>query len=287
MVLLQVNPETDDLDMVITCALQSETARDQVDRITRDGPDRQPEGENQRPKREWTRFKNRTGGSKNFKPGTTERPPPNRTDRVRVNAVSPQNAPEHRPRAGPSNQNRIPRVKLDELRAAGKCFNCRETGHEQQNCPKLNLMRPPRPFIKSGSICLAKLDKLAECKERADVYVGNVTITEPDPITDKIRRHEEIALQVHRLCEDAWGADPLWYIEETCPDCRFSVEANDEEITVWDFMNKRDRTFDRNDIEKPGFNIAEIFANPEPNTLGLRGDVLTQYIASTLLVLGR
>jgi hypothetical protein len=126
-------------------------------------------------------------------------------------------------------------------------------------------MRPPRPFIKSGSISLAKLDKIAERKERADVYVGNVTITEPDPIADEIRRHEEIALQVHRLCEDAWGADPLWYIEETRPDCRFSVEANDEEITVWDFMNKRDRTFDRNDIEKPGFSIAEIFANPEPN----------------------
>jgi hypothetical protein len=115
------------------------------------------------------------------------------------------------------------------------------------------------------SISLAKLDKIVGCKERADVYVGNVTITKPDPIADEIRRHEEIAFRVHRLCEDVWGADPLWYVEETRPDCRFSVKANDEEISVWDFMKGCDRTFDRNDIEKPGFNIAEVFANPEPN----------------------
>ena len=30
------------------------------------------EGENQKPKWEWTQFKNRTGGNKNFKPTETE-----------------------------------------------------------------------------------------------------------------------------------------------------------------------------------------------------------------------
>ena len=154
---------------------------------------------------------------------------------------------------------------MNSLRAEGKCFNCQETGHEQRNCPKLNSMRLPKPVIKARSISFIKMEELAERKARADVYVGSIGIIEPDPIADELRRHEMIELRVHRLCENAWGEDPLWYNEETRPDCKYSIQADDEEIMVWDFVNGGNRSFATKDLNDPSFNIARIFASPEPN----------------------
>ena len=75
---------------------------------------------------------------------------------------------------------------MNLLRAEGKCFNCQETGHEQRNCPKLNLMRPPKPIIKARSISFTKMEELAKHKARADVYIGSIGIIEPDPIADEL-----------------------------------------------------------------------------------------------------
>ena len=235
------------------------------------------EGDKRTPKREWTRFKNRTGGNKNFRPGEREdKPSQNKSDKVCANVMSPQNASkppdapnqnkpsDQKPRSGP-HRKKLSREQMNSLRAEGKCFNCRETGHEQRNCPKLNLMRPPKPVIKAGSISFAKMEELAERKARVDVYVRSIGIVEPDPITDELRRHEKIELRVHQLCENAWGEDPLWYNEETSPDCKYSIQADDEEITVWDFVNGGNRSFAMKDLDDPSFNIAGIFASPEPN----------------------
>jgi hypothetical protein len=154
---------------------------------------------------------------------------------------------------------------MDNLRAEGKCFNCRETGHEQRNCPKLNSMRPPRQVIKAGAISFAKMEELADRKEKADIYIGNISIEETDPIAEKFREYEEIERKVHRWCENAWGEDPLWYTEETRPDSKYGVDVHDNEITIWDFVNRRDRTFTREDVDDPNFNVAEAFAAPEPD----------------------
>jgi hypothetical protein len=32
----------------------------------------------------------------------------------------------------------------DELRASGKCFNCKETGHQARHCPKNNRISMPQ-----------------------------------------------------------------------------------------------------------------------------------------------
>jgi hypothetical protein len=154
---------------------------------------------------------------------------------------------------------------MDNLRAEGKCFNCRETGHEQRNCPKLNSMRPPRQAIKAGAISFTKMEELADRKEKADIYVGNVSIEETDPIAEKFREYEEIERKVHRWCENAWGEDPLWYTEETRPDSKYGVDVHDDEVTIWDFVNRRDRTFTREDIDDPNFDVAVAFAAPEPD----------------------
>ena len=151
------------------------------------------------------------------------------------------------------------RSKLDELRVQGKCFNCYETGHEQRDCLKLNVMKLPKPAVRTGVVNLSKIDKLAEKKNRADIYVRQVSIKE-DSIKEELK---EIKFRVHRMCEEAWGKDPLWYNEETRPNCCWSVGADDLEITIWDFKNCRNRTFLRDDLDDPSFKIAKIFEAPE------------------------
>ena len=67
------------------------------------------------------------------------------------------------------------------------------------------------------------------------------------------------------MCKAAWGEDPLWYIEEMCPDCKYNIEVNNKEITIWDFMDGRSRTFARDKLDDPDFDIAVIFNGPEPD----------------------
>jgi len=261
MILMGIDPEIDDLNTVIDKALISEKARDQMERVSKES-ERYTGGETSKPKREWTRFKNRSGGSKNFNPETSDSEPQTLTsDEVRANAVSPQNAPEYKPKTGPSNK-RLPRAKLDELRAEGKCFNCQQPGHEQWNCPKLHSMRPPRPMVNIGSVSFSKT---AAKKDKADVFFGSVAIAESDQIVDKLKEYEDLELKVHHICEKVWGLDPLWYNEETRHECKYSVCVDDEEISVWNFVHHEDRTFARKDLDDPKFDIAEILASPKPN----------------------
>ena len=66
-------------------------------------------------------------------------------------------------------------------------------------------MKLPKPAVRTGTVNLSKMDKLAEKKDRANIYVGRVSIKE-DSIKEEL---EEIELRVHRMCEEAWGKDPL------------------------------------------------------------------------------
>jgi len=256
-----IDPEKHDINKIIRNAARSEKAQDHRKRQVTG--DRQPEGGTYKPKREWTRFKSRNGEAKHFKPGNPGPEKP-RTERVRANAMSPQNAPRERPKPAPIHH-KLSRNKMDTLRAEGKCFNCQEKGHEQRNCPRLNMMKPPKSAVKAGSIRFAYMDKLAEMKDRADTYVGSMSIIEADPIMDKLREYEELELRVHQMCESAWGEDPLWYNEETRPDCKYSIEVNDEDVTIWDFVNGGSRTFERNELDNPEFDLAGIFSRPEPD----------------------
>ena len=78
--------------------------------------------------------------------------------------MSPQEPQKDKPKPG-ANHRKLSRVKMDELRAEGRCFNCREKGHEQQNCPKLNSMEPPKSAINTRLIQFASLERLAEKKD--------------------------------------------------------------------------------------------------------------------------
>ena len=53
-------------------ATRCENSLDQRKQYAKEEQKHQPEGGNNKPKREWTRFKNRNGDNKNFKPGELE-----------------------------------------------------------------------------------------------------------------------------------------------------------------------------------------------------------------------
>ena len=76
-------------------------------------------------------------------------------------------------------------------------------------------MKPPRMAIEAGAIRFASPEKLAEMSEESDVWVGSMLIVRNDPITDELVEPKEIEFKAQRLCEEAWGEDPLWYQEET------------------------------------------------------------------------
>ena len=259
MIPMGADPERESLQLIIRMAELAESQLEQQAQI-RNVP--KENGNKRQPKREWTRFKNRNGGNVHFKPNDKEeKPAHNKTEKVRANAVSPQNANEQKVKN--FKQRKLSRAKMDSLRAEGKCFNCHETGHEQRNCPKLNKMKPPQPFIRTGAINLAKMDHLAEQKEKAEIYCGRISVGSPDPIAEELKELEDIEFRVHQMCEKAWGEDPAWHNETTRPECKWSVGADELEITVWDFVNGGNRTFPRKAIDDPSFDIAKIFEQPD------------------------
>ena len=154
---------------------------------------------------------------------------------------------------------------MDMLRAEGKCFNCREAGHEQRNCPRLQSMKLPMTAIKAGAIGFASLEKLVEMSEESDIWVGSMSIVRNDPIAEELVELEEIEFEAHRLCEEAWGEDPLWYQEETRFECKYSVCASNKEVDICNRVIGEIRTIAIDKISNPAFNITNAFKTPETN----------------------
>ena len=126
--------------------------------------------------RKWGRFANRTDGPQPCRPatGNSGSGQKGKSDRVRANAVAPQPVAEQS-RPWPEQEYRkrgrkINKAKRNQLRAAGKCFQYEETGHDQRNCPKLHSMR--RPTINAGNVEIARLERLSNRRNEADIWVS-------------------------------------------------------------------------------------------------------------------
>ena len=274
MVMQRVNPEQDDLDTVVNKAIQCEKACDERASILRNEKEPRSEASGScKPKREWTRFKNRSRGIAHYKPGEAGQTG-NKPYKIQANTVSPMNQgpPRDKPQQGYKNNKRytkddkkLSRKQMDKLRVGGKCFNCREAGHEQRNCPKLQSMKLLRTAIKTRVIRFALLEKLAEMSEESDVWVRSMSIIRDDLIMDKLVELKEIEFEAHRMCEEAWGEDPLWYQEETRFECKYSVCVSDKEVDICNQMTEEIRTITIDKISNLSFDIARTFETPETN----------------------
>ena len=117
----------------------------------------------------------------------------------------------------------ISRAKQDELWAAGKCFQCKETGHDQWNCPKLHSIR--RPTVNAVNIESARRECTRRVRNSPDIRLSAITLRvgcseEIDDATDKMWR-------AYNLCALEWGPDECWIGMGTCLDSRYFIYQYD------------------------------------------------------------
>ena len=114
-------------------------------------------------------------------------------------------------------------MKRDELRAAGKCFQCKETGHNQRNCSKLHSIR--RPTANAVNIESTRRERTRRVRNSPDVHLSAVTLgvgcsEETDDATDEMWR-------AYGLCALEWGPDERWMGVGTRLDSRYFIYQYD------------------------------------------------------------
>ena len=92
-----------------------------------------------------------------------------------------------------------------------------------------------------------------------------MSIVRNNPIMEELAELEEIEFEAHRLCEEAWGEDPLWYQEETRFECKYSVCASNKEVDICNQVTGKIRTIAIDKIGDPAFDITDAFKTPETN----------------------
>ena len=118
-----ISPEHTPLEAIVSKAIDIENSEEAYRRELRNEKQSGP------PERSWGRFANRTDGPQRWRPSEEKEGPQSRArpDRVRANAVSPQQRQQDQ-QSQPQERDdrrrgrRVSRAKRDELRAAGKCF---------------------------------------------------------------------------------------------------------------------------------------------------------------------
>ena len=210
------NPERSSLDTIVDCAIRAEDSILEAELAQKK--------ETVKEGRTWGRFANRSSGPRPYRPSREDghQARGEGRERVRANAVTPQ------PRAGPSRTEgrhakraqrgkKISREKRDQLRAEGKCFQCEQQGHSQRDCPELNTLRPPR--MRVNNVEIARLERLAKAKDKADLQVGHVSL-ETDTVEDDATPTMQ---KVYQQCADIWGSDEKWSNPETRYDSKYRI----------------------------------------------------------------
>jgi hypothetical protein len=212
--------------------------------------------------RTWGRFANRVDGPRPYRPSgddsRTKRHGSDGMDRVRANAVTPQPRAEssrqgERRSQGPRQGKKVSRARMDQLRSEGKCFQCEQPGHMQKDCPKLSSMRPPH--LRTNNINIARLERLSNEKEKADLQVGRLSLFTSegfeDDTTPAMRR-------AYELCASTWGDDDRWSDPETRHEGRYRISQ---------FDVGHGELVEIIDGERPGSHVLEVdverFSNPE------------------------
>ena len=211
------HPERSSLTTIVDCAIRAEDSLLEAELALRK--------ESTKEGRTWGRFANRSNGPKPYQPTREDgrQAKGDGRERVRANAVTPQ------PRGGPSRADgrrakharkgkKVSREKRDQLRAEGKCFQCEQPGHSQRDCPELNTLRPPN--VRVNNVEIARLERLAKVKDRADLQVGHISLETNDPSEDDAT---PTMRKVYWQCANIWGSDERWLDPETRHASRYGI----------------------------------------------------------------
>ena len=72
---------------------------------------------------------------------------------------------------------RLTPEEMEEHRAKGQCFNCHETGHRANDCPKRNQLKAPK--LLAGSVTFDKID--SQVKDVTNLMLGSINLL---PVTE-------------------------------------------------------------------------------------------------------
>ncbi|KAL7284480.1 hypothetical protein ACG7TL_001771 [Trametes sanguinea] len=189
-----LNPEKTPLDKLVKYAVRKEEAYTEARREER-------AFSGQVPGRSWGRFGTRSEGPEPYQGeksrGAREPIKPNQRDTRRHQSDSRKdryNAPKGPRREGERTAT-MSREERDRLRAEGRCFTCKETGHQSSNCPTRKTAKAPRiPGLQAGAVNFEDLEQLAEKVRRSNdspLFVGCMSLPSERTETSMPRERQE------------------------------------------------------------------------------------------------
>ncbi|KAJ7695211.1 hypothetical protein B0H17DRAFT_1131675 [Mycena rosella] len=114
--------------------------------------------------RQWGQKKGAYEGQNNFKPGqgsSTANANLENKSGSKQGSTSGKNSGKNdtKPKNG-GHTNKLSKEERDRLRAEGRCFTCKDIGHESRNCPERQIAKGPT--LKAGSVQFTGLERKAK-----------------------------------------------------------------------------------------------------------------------------
>ncbi|KAJ3480573.1 hypothetical protein NLI96_g8248 [Meripilus lineatus] len=146
--------------------------------------------------RTWGRFQSRTTGPEPIKPAEQHHNGQKGNNPSKSSTETKEKTHQNRPKEQkPPRPNKLSKEERDRLRAEGKCFNCKETGHESRNCPKRKTAKAPT--IQAGSIRFNNIEKLAKKARDTEVGVASAQFDPEHLETDMEDPDDDASLEIH------------------------------------------------------------------------------------------
>ncbi|KAJ3487529.1 hypothetical protein NLI96_g3480 [Meripilus lineatus] len=176
------NPEVTKLSTLVKYATRKENAME--------AKRREEKAFTGRHGRTWGRFQSRTTGPESIKPAEQQNNGQKGNNPSKSSTETKEKTHQNRPKEQkPPRPNKLSKEERDRLRAEGKCFNCKETGHESRNCPKRKTAKAPT--IQAGSIRFNNIEKLAKKARDTEVGVASAQFDPEHLETDTERSDNE------------------------------------------------------------------------------------------------
>ncbi|KAJ7208904.1 hypothetical protein GGX14DRAFT_566600 [Mycena pura] len=154
--------------------------------------------------------------------------------------------------------NMLSREERERLRAEGRCFTCKEVGHESRNCPQRQTAKPPT--AKTSSVKLSSLEQRATAAREAEIRVSTMRVIPG-----------EVQLEGGSVCSDSEEQQTyLVKLFESYYDCsadleRFTAIDYDDSIEITDWSSPDTWYMVRKaDLENPEYGIPDILAAKLP-----------------------